>query len=385
MAGPLPKSKSIIAFWLALLLFGPLARAAPKESKPEAFDTEVPTVLTLAQATDEARKQRKALIINVGTSWCGTCKLLKTQVLNQDLVKQSLKEVVYVYYDAERQPGKAAAKQLLVTAYPTLIALAQDGSETARIQGVPTVEGMHKWLVRAAAESEPTAALEERIRKNEQDGVALLILSRRYGRRGESERSKAMLEQALRVSKGKDERVAGSADWGLRMAHLRRVLREEPRQAMIEHLLRYPRAATSETALISLSRLGPADDKAKKAFASYIDAHLGKGEEEALNRAVYACLRASAFAEAERAARHLRSVDPNNVLYMDTLAEVLHLAGDSASALALSNQALATLPEGDQEFRQDLKRNRDRFLRKNREPPQELRDDDLEPFPWEVN
>ena len=71
-------------------------------------------------------------------------------------------------------------------------------------------------------------------------------------------------------------------------------------RAMVEHLLRYPTGPMAETALQTLARLGPADEREKQALGRYIDAHKDRGQESALNQAVYVCLHVSAFDEAER-------------------------------------------------------------------------------------
>lgn len=364
---------------IALLLLG--AGAARADQEPI-------TPLTLEQAAARARTARKALVANIGASWCGPCKVLASEVLSQPQVKRAMTGVFYVHYDAERDAGVAAARSLRVHGFPTLVALAQDGTEIGRIQGVPSVQGLSQWLARVASESEPTAALEARARKDPTDGKALLVLSHRYRKRGDLALAQRTLEQALRAATGRDENTAAAADWTLRIQEIQALMKEAPRKAMAEHLLRYPSGPRAEAALRALARLGPLqDDVSRRALSAYIDAHLGPGQEEAVNQAVYACLRAGAHEEAERAARHLLSRRGDNPMYLDTMAEVLHLRGESAAALEFSTRALANLPEGGgaeaQELRAEILRNQARFRRGHREPPPEFARDEDEPQPWE--
>ena len=84
----------------------------------------------------------------------------------------------------------------------------------------------------------------------------------------------------------------------------------------------------------------------KRALERYVEARLttrDAKELEALNYAVYECLRAAAYEAAEKAARRLVEIDGNSPFYLDTLAEVMHLRGERAQAVQLSQKALALI------------------------------------------
>lgn len=400
----LPRRTSTLAILLCLALFlpssasatGPGSRTTPTTPTTSTTSTTSTTPAASPPATpaqppalervaESARAAHKALVVEVGASWCGPCKLLESQVLPHPTVQQALREVIFVRYDAEVGPGRAAARALSVHGYPTLIARAQDGTEIDRLQGVPGVSEMARWLGRVAAESEPTATLEARAQADKPDGRTLLTLASRYRRRGEPDRAQQALQRALQLATGKDEATAAQADYQLRLSHLRAVLRDEPRKAMTAHLLRYPSGPESDQAFQSLSRLGPADPEARLALGKYLDAHLS--QRDLVNQAIYACLRAGAYDEAERAARALLSAAPQSALYLDTLAEVLHLRGDQRAALRLSDEALAAAGRdrepGAAELRAELLRNQERFRRGHREPPPDFARESDEPFPWE--
>lgn len=355
---------------------------------PSARAEELPGKLTLSQAGARARAARRALVVEMGASWCGPCKLLEQKVLPQPQVQRALQAVLFIRYDAEVGAGIAAARTLRIRSFPTLLALAQDGSEIDRLQGVPGAADLARWLAQVAQESESTEVLQARARTHPEDGRNLLTLAQRLRKLDRPADSRRALELALKAAAGKDEAVASEADWALRMLHVQDVLREEPRRAMIEHLRAYPRGRMADTALWALSRLGPADPEARQALGRYVDAHMEPGQEEALNQAIYACLRAAAYDEAERGARRLLQADGKNAMYLDTMAEVLHLRGDSAAAVRLAGEALSLLSreEGDKaarELRAELSSNQARFRRGKKEPPADFVRDNDEPFPWE--
>ena len=181
--------------------------------------------------------------------------------------------------------------------------------------------------------------------------------------------------------------TAARADWMLRLLRLRQVLRSAPRQAMAEHLLRFPLGPSADEAFKALARLGPADAIAQKALGRYLDAHKQPAHADLLNQAVYECLRAGALDEAERAARWLLDLDGKSALYHDTLAEVLHLRGDREGALQQSGLALTLAPTAadaeSRRMRAALLANQARFSRGQRELPAELKGESDELFPWE--
>lgn len=351
--------------------------------------------LPLAEALAQARAQGRTLVLEFSTSWCEACLVLEREVLPDARVQAALRGVLFARYDAEAAQGLPAARSLKVIGYPTLVALAKDGSEISRIQGVPDTADLARWIERAGEESASVAELEQRTRERPQDGRARLALARRYQRLGQGERAQQAAQQALQAAQGQDEAVAATADFALRVEEVRARLRDEPRRQMAAHLSRYPRGPRAEQALAALSQLGPADAGARQALAAYLAAHQRAGEEDLVNQAVYACLRLGALAEAEAGARWLvQGAGAQRPAYLDTLAEVLHLRGERAEALRVSEQALALAPEppaalrgkaaeAARALRVDLRKNQERYRRGQRELPDDLKREDESLQPWE--
>ena len=348
-----------------------------------------PENLTTLQG--RATQARRALVLEFGAKWCGPCQVFDRQVLPQASVQQALTRVLYVHYDAETPIGQSAARTLGIIGYPTFVALGLDGHEIGRLQGYRDANEFSRWVEGAAADAEPTAALQARADAAGAPGEVLLQLGRRRRKSGDEAAAASLFARAPRAP-GVSSAVAAAADWELRLLQLRRLLRDEPRKAMIEHLSRFPGSPSANAAFTALSHLGPADAPTKLAIGRYIDAHLEPSQEERLNDAVYGCLRAGAMEAAERAARRLVVLDGKNPGYLDTLAEVMHLRGERALALRYSHDALAALakstamsPTEQQQTRAALLKNQARFERAQRELPTELQGDDEVLQPWEKN
>ena len=361
--------------------------AAPPVAPPAA------PVEPLADAKARAQKAGRALVLEFGAEWCGPCREFERRVLPQPVVKQALTQVVFVRYDGDEPTGHAAAKSLGVVGFPTFVALAQDGSEIGRLQGYQDAAAFTQWIGEVAPDSEPTEALLARVAAQPGDARALLLLGQRRLRQGDEAQAVPLLERAAGTSSATvpppaQGEVVARADWLLRLTRLRQVLRTAPRQAMAEHLLRFPLGPSADEAFKALARIGPADALARKALGRYVDAHKEAAHAELLNQAVYECLRAGALDEAERAARFLLSLDGKSPLYHDTLAEVLHLRGDREAALKESALALALVPSSaadaeSRRMRAALLANQARFSRGQRELPSELKGEPDELFPWE--
>lgn len=381
---------------------GPEKPPAPSQGTPSGIP-DTTQALPVLQA--QAKTARRALVVDFGAAWCGPCQLFERDVLPQPVVRQALAQVVFAHYDAEHEPGKAAARALRIVGYPTFVALDQDGREISRIEGYQGAADFVGWLGRVAEDSEPSAALRARLAQQPSDAEALATLGRRAERAGDPdgaigllERAQAALSTTTPANAMAPERraaLASGVDWDLRMVRLRKLLRDEPRRALSEHLMQYPAGPSADKALRALSRLGPADAKARQAFARYVEAHRAPAQSEALNQAVYHLLRADAYDEAEQAARHLLSLDGKSALYLDTLAEVMHLRGRRDEAVRISDESLrmlAAAPGGDpakldpkeaQQIRAALEKNRARFARGQHELPAELRGEPDELQPWE--
>lgn len=362
---------------------------APATVRPKPPAAPTPLLLsqlTLPQALALARREHKGLLVEVGASWCQPCKFLEQFIFPHPVIQEALTEVVFVRYDAEVGPGAAARSALSVQSFPTIIALAQDGSELKRLEGIPDLKALQllafaaelaKWIKKIGAEAEPTEVIETRLQKEPPDGDALLMLAERYGKSGQTEKRRATLERAVAAFAGKDDDKAAGLYWGLRMDALKDRIQPEQRRFIAEVIARFPRSERADKALRLLVRLGPGDESAVKALSAYIGEHNQDGDAAELTTAVYASLQVGACEPAQKAARQLAVLtQPSGALLairLNTLAEVEHMCGDSARALEIEERAIGMVPSDTGESRlqsalQVLKDNQARYQRAKREP-----------------
>ena len=384
---------------------GPLSGVRPAYA--DRAGTAAAQLPTLSGARASAQKARRALVVLFGAKWCEPCKEFDRKVLSLPLVQQALGTVTFVHYDGEVEPGRQAARDLKILGYPTMVALAQDGREIDRLQGFQPAREFISWLGRVSIDSESEESLQARIQKNQAgptgsaaEAEAYLVLARRQAKRGQEDQAEAHFEKARSLAQATKDSggsaLAARADFELRVLKLRRLLREAPRREMAEHLLSFPLGDTATAAFHELSRRGPVDDLGKRALLRYVEARLGSKDPkdlEALNFAVYECLRAAAYDAAEKAARRLVDIDGTSPFYLDTLAEVMHLRGERAQALTLSQRALASIENNTAKngpairdvkaLRAVLLKNQARYMRGARELPAELLTEEEEVSPWE--
>ena len=76
----------------------------------------------------QAKKEKKLILVDCYTSWCGPCKMLAKNVFTQDKVADFYNtEFVCVKMDMEKGEGPALAKKYEVQAFPTLLYIDSKG------------------------------------------------------------------------------------------------------------------------------------------------------------------------------------------------------------------------------------------------------------------
>ncbi len=88
----------------------------------------------LAVALSRAGSERKVVMIDFYTDWCGWCKKLDETTYADPAVQSTLKRLVTVKLDAERG-GRADAEHYGVEGFPCVLFLNAQGIEVARIPG----------------------------------------------------------------------------------------------------------------------------------------------------------------------------------------------------------------------------------------------------------
>lgn len=99
---------------------------------------------SLAQASAEARRTSKPLLVNFSTSWCGPCQQMdRTTFRNSQVISES-KKWIMVYIDGDKQ--KADVRKHNVQGFPTMLLMKPNGSVVARSTKGMNASEMLRWM-----------------------------------------------------------------------------------------------------------------------------------------------------------------------------------------------------------------------------------------------
>ncbi len=90
------------------------------------------------QALAKAKKEKKMVMLDAYTSWCGPCKVLKNKVFpNKELGNYINEHFVSIGVDMEAGEGPALANMYPIEGYPTILFLDASGKIKKKILDLP--------------------------------------------------------------------------------------------------------------------------------------------------------------------------------------------------------------------------------------------------------
>lgn len=98
----------------------------------------------LEQAKALAKKTNKKIFVDFMATWCGPCKMLDHDVLQTAEFKKLSQYFVFARIDVDAQP--AVAQHYGITAMPTQMVLAADGSVVSQTVGYGGPERFYSWI-----------------------------------------------------------------------------------------------------------------------------------------------------------------------------------------------------------------------------------------------
>ncbi len=106
----------------------------------------------LATVLDQSADQNKLIYLDIGTSWCLPCQLMKEDVYTDDSLGDFFNEN-FINYMVEGDKGEGPDLKMIydVKSYPTLLFLDSRGSEVARKEGAAYHRELKKLAQQALA------------------------------------------------------------------------------------------------------------------------------------------------------------------------------------------------------------------------------------------
>lgn len=140
--------------------------------------------LTFEQALAKAGAEKKVVMIDFFTTWCGPCKQLDLTTWKDDGVRGWLAEkTVALKLDAEKET--ALASRYKVQAYPTIVFVKSDGAELERIVGYRPAETFLEEAGEFLAGKSALAKLDEKVAASPDDPMVRMERARARFQRGD--------------------------------------------------------------------------------------------------------------------------------------------------------------------------------------------------------
>ena len=102
---------------------------------------------TVKQVLEKAKAEKKMVVVDVYTTWCGPCKLMdKTTFSDKDVVELLTNKVIAYKIDAEKGEGIKLARKYRVAGYPCILILNGDGKLVDRQMGYLPPRYFLNWV-----------------------------------------------------------------------------------------------------------------------------------------------------------------------------------------------------------------------------------------------
>ena len=90
--------------------------------------------MSVEDALGRARSEKRLVMVDVYTDWCGWCKKLDSETYADKRVAEALKEVISIRVNAEKG-GEAVAERFGVRGFPTILFLSGRGEVLKKVEG----------------------------------------------------------------------------------------------------------------------------------------------------------------------------------------------------------------------------------------------------------
>jgi thiol:disulfide interchange protein len=145
-AGMRPSSTVLRASALALLAASLLAGACGRRGvapRAEASTKVAFASMSFDAALGRARADKRLLMVDVYTDWCGWCRKLEKETYGDTRVADALGDFITIRVDAEKG-GETVAERYGVRGFPTVLFLSGSGDIVRKVEGFVDADEMLK-------------------------------------------------------------------------------------------------------------------------------------------------------------------------------------------------------------------------------------------------
>jgi thioredoxin-related protein len=146
-------------------------------------------------ALQKAAAQKKPMMVDLYTSWCGWCKVLDQKTYSDPGVIEQAKNFISVKVDGDKQ--RDLISRYNITGYPTILFLDDTGKETYRIVGFRPPEKFLPPMKAVAQHLDPEAEMKNLIASNPSDWESLLRIANYYMEKGQTNEALDSYQKAL--------------------------------------------------------------------------------------------------------------------------------------------------------------------------------------------
>jgi thiol:disulfide interchange protein len=125
-----------------LVVAGGCARRSPSPAASGSTKVEFAS-LDFSAALSRAKKEKRLVMVDFYTDWCGWCKKLDKETFGDARVAEALRDVIPIRLNAEKG-GEAVAEQYRVRGFPTVIFISGTGEVVEKVEGYVGADEMLK-------------------------------------------------------------------------------------------------------------------------------------------------------------------------------------------------------------------------------------------------
>jgi thioredoxin-related protein len=170
--------------------------------------------LSFDAAKKLAAKEKKQIMIDFYTEWCGWCKVLDRNTYSNEKVGSIADaKFISIKIDAEKGEGIALAKQYQISGYPTIMFFSADGKEIDRVVGYQDAQRFQRSLNLAASGGTKSVLAEVSANKDLKDPQKFLIAAEYYEEQHDEAKALQYFQSAAKLDAQNEKRIKEEADF----------------------------------------------------------------------------------------------------------------------------------------------------------------------------